>query len=182
MRKNQKERCLSSCGRKAPKWLISTSLLLLFFLLVENLSAQKTVSTAGGEAHGNGGKLSYTIGQVADRAYLTTEGVISEGVQQTYEIYVITDVEDASIIDLTVTAYPNPVTDHLMIKVIDVQTSDFFFEMYDVSGSLLQKEKLSGPSIQINMKTRVAATYYVKVFSGSGESQREIKTFKIIKH
>jgi len=96
---------------------------ILLFILTGlggiSLLAQQTVSSAGGNAAtGGGGTVSYTVGQVA---YTTiTNGVngsVAQGVQQPYEISVVTALEEANDISLEFSVYPNPFTDYLILKI-----------------------------------------------------------------
>ena len=79
------------------------------FLLVcglTTLQAQQAVVASGGTATGSG-TVSYSIGQVV---YTTNSnsGSVAQGVQQPYEISVLTGVKDAKDITLEFVVYPNP--------------------------------------------------------------------------
>lgn len=53
------------------------------------LSAQSSVVPTGGTASGNGGTVTYTVGQIAAQNNSDGTTSISEGVQQPYEIQTI---------------------------------------------------------------------------------------------
>lgn len=74
------------------------------------LLSQETVSAGGKEATGTGGTVSYTIGQVVYTTNTGTNGSVVQGVQQPYEISVVTGLEEAEDISLEFSIYPNPVT------------------------------------------------------------------------
>ncbi len=151
----------------------------LFFLGLSNLQAQQTTTTAGGEASGSGGTASYTVGQVV---YTTNEGAngntVAQGVQQPFEISVVTGIKEAKDISLSVSAYPNPTTDYLIVKVENYETANLQYVVYDINGKLLQTIKATGQETQIETINLVPANYFVKVLDNS----REVKTFKIIKN
>ena len=88
---------------------IRTKLFLIAGLVFFSVSsqAQEAIPTAGGEATGSGGTVSYTVGQVNYQTASGTNGSISEGVQQPFEISV-TSTNDISGVSLNVKAYPNP--------------------------------------------------------------------------
>jgi hypothetical protein len=163
---------------------VKLSVLFFFFGLgLTGLQAQESVNTTGGEASGSGGSVSYTIGQVTYQTHTGTNGSVAEGVQQPYEISVITGIEEAKNINLSVIAYPNPTTDLLTLEVKDFNLSpegfrDLHFQLYDMNGRLLQNQKISGSQTSIVMSNLVSATYFVKVI----QDRREVKTFKIIKN
>ena len=152
----------------------------LFFLLgfgLTGLQAQETVTATGGNASGSGGTVSYTIGQIVYSTNTGTSGSVAEGVQQPYEISVVTGI-DLTAVSLIVSAYPNPTTDFLTLKVDNSDFSALSFDLYDINGKLLQSQKIEGSETRIEMSNLIVATYFVKVT----KSNKEIKTFKIIKN
>ena len=106
-----------------------------------------------------------------------TNGSIAQGVQQPFEISVVTGLEEAKGINLIVSAYPNPTTDHLTVKVDNYQDSNLSFQIYDMNGKLLEIKKITGNETSIVMSTLIPATYFLKVI----QNNKEVKVFKIIK-
>lgn len=151
---------------------------LLLGLGLTSLQAQTSVNATGSNASGSGGSASYSVGQVVYTTHTGTSGSVAQGVQQPYEISVVTGIEEAKGINLSVTAYPNPTTDYLTLKVKDFELSNLNFQLYDMNGKLLQSEKITGNQTSIVMINLVPATYFVKVIQGN----KEVKTFKIIKN
>jgi hypothetical protein len=100
---------LIKLGKMQPKRTIIIVMFLLGFGLL-GLTAQQTVSPAGGNASGSGGKASYTVGQVMYTLKGGSSGSLSEGVQQPYEIYIISGIVDPVNIALELLVYPNPVS------------------------------------------------------------------------
>ena len=160
---------------------LKLSAVLLLGLGLTGLQAQESVNAAGGNASGSGGSASYSVGQVVYTTYTGTNGSVSQGVQQPYEISEVTGIEEAKGINLSVTAYPNPATDYLTLR-IDASTTlsiqSMSYQLYDMNGKLLQSEKITGNQTSIVMSNLVPATYFVKVTEGN----KEVKTFKIIKN
>ena len=154
------------------------SAVLLLGLGLTGLHAQTTVPATGGNASGGGGSVSYSVGQVVYQTYTGTNGSVAEGVQQPYEISVVLAIEDATSINLSVSAYPNPTTDYLTLEVNDFELSNLHFQLYDLQGKLLQSEKIMGKQTSIVMNNLAPATYFVKVV----QREKEVKTFKIIKN
>jgi hypothetical protein len=158
------------------KLKLSTVLLLGFGLA--GLQAQESVNATDGDASGSGGSASYSVGQVVYTTHSGTSGSVAEGVQQPYEISVVTAIEEAKVINLSVSAYPNPTTDYLELKVESEKLKDVSFQLFNINGKLLQNEKIIGNQTNIVMSNLVPATYFVKVIQGS----KVVKTFKIIKN
>lgn len=152
--------------------------LVIFALSLSTASAQESTNTAGGDASGSGGSVSYSLGQPVYQTHTGTTGSVAEGVQQAFEISVVTAVEEAKTINLLVTAYPNPTTDYLTLEVKNFKLSDLTFQLYDMNGKLLQNEKITETQTSISMGQLVPATYFVKVI----QDTRDVKTFKIIKN
>ena len=68
--------------------------ILVFSIVNTGLLAQEVIPTSGGTASGSGGSASYTIGQMI---YTTNNGVngsVSQGIQQPYEISVVSGIEE----------------------------------------------------------------------------------------
>jgi len=157
---------------------LKLSAVLLLGLGLTGLQAQTSVNTTGGNASGSGGSASYSVGQLAYTTNTGTNGSVSEGVQQPFEISVVTGLEEAKGINLSVTAYPNPTTDYLTLSIADFDASKLSYQLYDMNGKLLQNEKITGNQTSIVMSNLVPATYFVKVIQGN----KEVKTFKINKN
>lgn len=152
--------------------------LLLLGPGLTGLQAQTSVNATGGNASGSGGSVSYSVGQVLYQTHTGTNGSVAHGVQQPYEISVVTAIKDAKDINLSVSAYPNPATGYLTLEVNGFELSNLSFQLYDISGQLLQNQKITGSQTGIAMGNLAPATYFVKVIQGN----KEVKTFKIIKN
>lgn len=157
---------------------LKLSAVLLLGLGLTGLQAQESVNATGGNASGGGGSVSYSVGQVVYTTNTGTNGSVAQGVQQPYEISVVTAIEEAKGINLLISAYPNPTTDYLTLEVKDFELTNLSFQLYDINGKLLQSEKITGNQTSIVMSNLVPATYFVKVIQGN----KEVKTFKIIKN
>jgi len=141
-------------------------------------NAQQIISTAGGEATGVGGTVSYTIGQVFYSTQTSTTGKVTQGVQQPYEILVVTGTDDANGISIEFMVYPNPATDYLKLKVGGYNLENLTFRLYDIQGSAIQKGEIVNQETIIETGGLPPAAYYLRVI----DNQKEIKTFKIIKN
>lgn len=156
--------------------------LLTFAFSLSTATAQESVNATGGDASGSGGSASYTVGQLVYQTHTGTSGSVMGGVQQPYEITVVTGLEEVKGINLSVSAYPNPTTDYLELKVESKKLKGFIYQLYDLNGKLLQSEKIISNQTSIVMSNLVPATYFVKVIvKTQGFASQEVKTFKIIK-
>jgi len=152
-------------------------LIILSGLTIVPLVAQQAVSAAGGNATGPGGTVSYTIGQVFFNTSTGTTGLAEQGVQQPYELSVVTGLEEARDISLEIVVYPNPATDFIILMIKNYEVENLRYHFYDLNGSLLKENKIEGNETNIPLQTFLPATCFLKVT----DNNKVIKTFKIIK-
>ena len=151
---------------------------VLWLALITGLNAQETIPASGGEASGSGGSVSYTIGQLVYSTITgTNDNSIAQGVQQPYEISIVSGIAEADEINLKILAYPNPVTDFLILKVNDVTQMQYIAFLYDINGRLLKNIKITDYKTQIEVNDLTPSIYFLKVFN----NDKEVKVFKIIK-
>jgi hypothetical protein len=152
--------------------------LLLLVLGLTGLQAQEALSTSGGNASGSGGTVAYSVGQVVYTTNSGTNGWVAQGVQQQFEFSVVSVIADGEVINLTYSAYPNPTNDFLVLEIKGNLQTHFIASLYDLSGKLLQKKKITENETSIDMNNLLPAIYFLKVIQGS----KEVKTFKITKN
>lgn len=154
-----------------------TSIAFLLFGL-GGLYAQESPTAAGGDAAGSGGSVAYSVGQVVYTTNTGTNGSVAQGVQQPYEISIVSGVENITKIAIELTAYPNPTKDNLILRIEDDEFLALSFELYDLQGKLLESSKLLNNNHIIKMEHLPKATYFLKV----NNNKSSIKTFQIIKN
>ena len=152
--------------------------LLLNYFVIAITDAQATNSASGGNASGGGGSISYTVGQIVYTKSTGTNGSSAQGVQQPYEISLVTGIEEALDISLEIMIYPNPATDFVKLKIKNYDVQNLRYQLYDIIGTLLLDKKVEGQETTIQMQTFLPASYFLKVI----DRHKVIKTFKIIKH
>ena len=101
---------------------LKLSAVLLLGLGLTGLQAQESVNATGGDALGSGGSASYSVGQVVYTTNTGTNGSVAQGVQQAFEISVVTSIEEAQ--GITLLAYPNPTTDYLTLFIGEFECSN----------------------------------------------------------
>ena len=155
-------------------------LLITVFLCLGLMQAraQKDVMAAGGNATGSGGSASYSVGQVVYTTATGTNGSANQGVQQPYEISVVTWLPEASGINLVFSAYPNPAKNYIILKIENFNIVNLTYKLYDNKGKLILNKKVEGIETQIDMSNLVIATYYLYLT----QSNKNIKTFQVIKY
>ena len=154
------------------------SAVLLFVIGMTGLQAQNTIPATGGNATGAGGTSSYTVGQVVYITNTGTNGSSAQGVQQPFEISVVSGVEEAQDISLEIMVYPNPTTDFISLKIENYEVLNLRYQLYDINGSLLEDNIIDGSETSIVISSLMPATYFLKVT----DNMKVVKTFKIIKN
>ncbi len=154
------------------------AVLLLLGMEFSFLEAQQSMPAAGGNAEGNGGTVAYTAGQITYTTQTGSNITITQGVQQPYEILVVTSVKQSGGIILVCDVYPNPTSDNVILKVEYFELSSLSFQLFDQSGKILLNKKAENNETTIQMEGFIPATYFLKI----NRNNKEIKTFKIIKN
>ena len=94
-------------------------LILIMIVIITNFLtsyAQEAIPAAGANASGSNGSVSYTIGQVVYTTEFGPNGSEAKGVQQPYEISIITSVESNNSQNIECVIYPNPASNFLTLK------------------------------------------------------------------
>jgi len=156
------------------------SLIALLFLMIFSsigLNAQNGPVAAGGNAIGENGRVSYSVGQVNFITATAGGGTITQGIQQPYEIFDV-GIEDNQNIRLLISAYPNPTANQVLLKVENMYPLGLFYQVFDQNSRLLMQNELEGNITLVPLQELTSGTYFLKVY----EKGTDIKSFKIIKN
>ncbi|MEZ5069554.1 MAG: T9SS type A sorting domain-containing protein [Bacteroidales bacterium] len=154
---------------------LCASLVLLGAL--SGLHAQHAVSASGGDASGSGGSSSYSLGQVVYTAVAGSSGTLTQGVQLPFEITRITGGTDSPEIVLDLEAFPNPATDHVVLKRTDAAANTLTYRLTDLQGRLLHSGPVTGTETRISMSGLAPSSYFISVLDES----KPIAHFQIVK-
>ena len=152
-------------------------LLLIFPIL---LQAQQAIITTGGQSSGDNGSVSYSVGQIFYQSYEGGEGSVAEGVQQPYETYLITSIDELTDIDLKFSAFPNPVQDKLRLVITSKDAyplSGHHYQLLDMGGKNIKSGSIEEESTLIDMGSYPPGIYFLRVSTDN----EIIGHFKIIK-
>ena len=155
--------------------LLITSYLIGFGLTIQ---AQNTIPVTGGNATGTGGSVSYSIGQIVFNVITGTNSSVTQGVQQPYEISIVTSIENAKEIILECIVYPNPTRSIIKLSIETLEFENIKFKLFDLNGMLIQDKKVENKETEISMENLVPSTYFLRVI----KDKKEVKTFKVIKN
>jgi hypothetical protein len=139
--------------------------------------AQNAVSASGGNASGSGGSVSYTAGQIFYNTISGLNGTVTQGVQQPYEISVVTALENTEGITLEYQVYPNPTNGLIKLIIKPFEYENRRFRLYDLNGILIQDEKIENEETEISLGNLSSSMYLLKIINDN----HEVKVFKIVK-
>ena len=145
--------------------------------LSATLKAQGTIPATGGNASGSGGSVSYTVGQVLYNTLAGINGTEAQGVQQPYEISVVTAIKNTEEINLECSVYPNPTSGLAKLVFKSPDYENLRFQLYDINGVLLLDKKVESVETEISLENLSSSVYFLKVI----KNYVEVKVFKIVK-
>jgi hypothetical protein len=151
--------------------------LLICSFWTHTTSGQETIAATGQTASGSGGTATYTAGQLFFNVIKGTTGSLIQGVQQPYEVSVITSVENTEDITLECTVYPNPTSRIIRLVFKSLEDDNMMFRLYDMNGILLQDKKIEDKETDVPMDNLSPSVYFLKII----KNKAEVRVFKIIK-
>jgi len=147
------------------------------WLSLTTIQGQSTIPSTGGNATGSGGSVSYTIGQIVFNTLSATNGSVAQGVQQPYEISIVTAIENTEGITLEYKVYPNPTRGLITLTIKPFDKENLKYRLYDLNGILLQDKQIKIEETEVSLESLSASIYFLKVI----KDNIEVKVFKIIK-
>ena len=151
-------------------------LLMLTGFPMAELVAQQEILSAACDATGTGGTVSWSVGQVAYNDWSDVTGTLTEGVQQPYEIFIMSGLEDFES-DPEFIVFPNPTSGKVTLKFFKPHLDNLTSCIYDVEGALMCRNTIDAEEIIIPMDNLKPATYFLIIL----EKDQPVKTYKIIK-
>lgn len=150
--------------------------LFLALLAAVPLCAQEAVAASGGNGTGTGGSVAYTVGQVVYTAPSASAGMVSQGVQQAYEVS-ITLGQNETGVSINCIVYPNPTADQLQLEVTNSYSGTLVYQLCDAKGSIISSSIVNGNTTTLSLLHCTSGTYQL-VMQLDGKT---IKTYRIIK-
>lgn len=139
--------------------------------------AQQASTATGGDASGSGGSVAYSVGQVAYITSTGPTGSVAQGVEQPYEIFILSTNEVVAT-DISISVFPNPTSDNLILQVGDFTTNKLSYQLLDIRGRLLANDIITANQTQLSLANLPQAAYFVNVT----QQNKKVKAFKILKN
>jgi hypothetical protein len=153
------------------------SIFFLFGFCIAVVQGQETIPATGGNASGSGGSVSYTVGQVTYNTFSGTNGTVAQGVQQPFEISVVTAIKNTEEINLEFLVYPNPTSGLTKLVFKSSDYENMRFQLFDINGVLLQDKKVESMETEISIENLSSSVYFLKVI----KDNMEVNVIKIVK-
>lgn len=152
--------------------------IIVFFIILEETRAQQDFVASGGDTfYSSDGTFSYSLGQISNLEIKGNEGIIiSNGVQHAYEIY-IEEIKIPITVNFNAIAYPNPTNSEITIKILEKNSENLTYHLYDSKGIFITKGKIDNDQATLQLGQYASGVYMLKVTSGNNS----YKLFKIIK-
>ncbi|MFN5371552.1 MAG: T9SS type A sorting domain-containing protein [Bacteroidia bacterium] len=150
-------------------FLISAALFSL------NAYSQSNTVSAGGDAEGDNGSVSYSIGQVVYTSAQGSNGNINQGVQQPYDVGVVTGIEEVGI---NLSVFPNPTAGILTLNVADEDASLLSYQLYDAAGRLIDSKNKLNSTTTISLEAYATGVYTLAV----SRNNKQVKSFRVVRN
>lgn len=151
-------------------------IIILSGLSMSELFAQQDVLSASCDGSGNGGTVSWSVGLVAYSTWSDVAGILTEGVQQPYEIFNPDGIEDF-VSNSEFSVFPNPTTGKVTLKSFNINLKNRSASIYNMEGTVLRSVSVDAEEVAIPMDDLKPATYFLVIL----EKDQPVKTYKIIK-
>jgi hypothetical protein len=156
--------------------MIKTTLVACLLCATQSIYSQQTIPASGGEATGSGGTSSYSVGQLVYSTNTGSNGSITQGVQQSIELFTLSNPE-LTALTLTAVTYPNPTSDYIVLALKNSNLTGLSYVLYDLQGRIVSKGIIQQENTAIAMQKLVTGVYVLKV----NQNNQALKSFKIIK-
>lgn len=169
------------CFKSCPTFIRNASVALFFagtLFFTQQLQAQQATLSSGGNGSGTGGSFAYSVGQTMYTAQSNSATSLSKGVQQGYELFLITGIEVEDRFGLAATVFPNPTSNYLTVEIKNYHP-DTALEifLFDAKGQQVHRQRVVDVQTQLQMEYLSSALYVLKLIQGN----KLVKAVKVIK-
>ena len=154
--------------------------LVIFGFSSEHCNAQSNVIAAGSNSNAPAGSVSFTIGQFDYINANNAVGDINQGVQQPFEIYKVTGIDDTQLAGLDIQISPNPTFGVMILSITGAsfEQKNLSYSIQSINGEKLLHQSITNRQTPIKLEHLTAATYFLNIFS----ENFKIATYKIVKN
>ena len=145
-------------------------LLVLAVTALLGVNAQQMIlspnvlASAGGYGESENISLSWTLGELAVTTLTGGNHILTQGFQQSFGLDIGTRDR---IMDLNITAYPNPVDNELFVKFGIEKEGDYILEIEDVTGRVMylqsHRNVEPGDILRVNTSAFSKGVYFLRI-------------------
>lgn len=146
-----------------------------FAFIIGSVYSQQSINASAGNATGAGGSANYSVGQMTFSNYTSLGGVITEGVQQPFEIFILSNENFENFNNVIL--YPNPTSSQLFLSFMEAN-DEFEYALMDINGKILLQKKTLQLNAIVNIENFPAGLYFLTL---SSVNNSKSKSYKIIK-
>ena len=117
--------------------------------------------------------MAYSVGQIDYSHVDGTNNSYNEGVQQPYEFYITSGLDE---LDIGISIFPNPSNGEITISLTQTGLSPEL-ELFDAAGKLILQRTLTQSESQLQLRDYATGVYTLRLTANS-----KSQTFKIIKN
>jgi hypothetical protein len=154
------------------------SIICIYFICIPAIQGQQLILTAGMDASGTGGSVSFSLAQTFFTGSSGINGTVAEGVQQPYEISVVIAVTPVPGPEMKCQVYPNPAGNYINVSVDEMMVMQSSYALYDLQGKNLGGELIMERHQRITLSHLTPGIYLLKI----SDTNQIVKSFRIIKH
>jgi len=133
------------------------------------------LGSAGGTYYNTSYQLDWSIGEILTETYTGSQNSLTQGFHQSnFTITAIAQMKDSPY---EITAFPNPTTDYVILKIESEKFIDMNYLLTDITGKVLQESKVGNNTQLINLTGLASGVYFL----AAQTKKKTVKTFKIIK-
>jgi hypothetical protein len=149
--------------------------IVLMLLVSGAAKAQQVIASSGETLQNTSGTLSFTLGELVIDTKTNSNGILTQGFQQTK--ITITAINDLYKNDISITVYPNPTTSKVTLNIEKCKPGKYAYVLYNNTGKLLLKENINNNEALISFDPYAPAFYIIKIQCNG----KDVKSVKIIK-
>ena len=138
-------------------------------------NGQTSTNSTGGEIAGTGGRVAYSLGQLATMTNKSESGKVLQGIHIGYiDVIIKEDIAESIVM------FPNPTKGDttLALRLKNISSGNITYQLVNRQGQLLFSDEISSNSTVIPTTNLNSGIYFLTV----KDNQSFIKTLKIIKN
>ena len=150
--------------------------IIVLLLCALHVQCQQQVVSSAGNFHSNAsGSISWTLGELAVETLTTAGNILTQGFQQSR--LTVVGIGDIPALDFEIVVFPNPASDHLIIRTDKEQHENLYYQLYDLTGKLIVQDRIRETETTIAVNHLRAAVYLLRIIEGN----RQVRSFKVVK-